>query len=178
MSEPYLFTSLRMGFRCWREADLDELNRMNGDPEVMRYFPSVQTPDQNLAFLQRMQQQYQHRGYCYFAAELLETQCFIGFAGLSYQDYPAPFTPCVDIGWRLLREAWGKGYATEAARRCRDFAFEMAGLDRIISVAPVVNTPSIHVMEKLGMKHRGIFRHPRLKDHPALEACVWYEQIR
>ena len=75
--------------------------------------------------------------------------------GLSEQSYEAPFTPCVDIGWRLKPTFWHMGLATEGAKRCLKYGFQDIQLSKIFSVAPVINTPSIHVMKKIGMYYLG-----------------------
>ena len=92
-----------------------------------------------------------------------------------YQTYEAPFTPITDIGWRLKKSAWGKGYATEGAKVCLDYAFKQLKLDSVASVCPTVNIPSENVMKKIGMTKQGTFKHPKLTDYPKLEECVWYK---
>ena len=171
----YLFTSDRLGFRNWMDADLNDFSQLNADPEVMAHFPGPLTPEETKATMERFQRQYLEKGYTYFVAELLQTGEFTGFIGLSWQDYIAPFTPATDIGWRLRRDAWGNGYATEGAQRCLKYAFETLGLDRVVSACPVTNKASEQVMQRIGMEKQGIFKHPKLKSYPTLEKCVWYE---
>ena len=101
----YLFKSDRLGFRNWQDNDLGELLSINQDLEVMRFFPSTQDKATTSKFINRMKQQYEERGYCYFAVEVLEIRSLIGFIGLSWQDFDSPWTPFVDIGWRLSRTA-------------------------------------------------------------------------
>ncbi len=113
----YIFTSQRLGFRNWLDSDLPKMAAINADEEVMRFFPSTQTKAKTEEFIKRMQAQFEKHGFCYFAVEILESKALIGFIGLSEQTYKADFTPCVDIGWRLGRTHWGKGYATEGAKR-------------------------------------------------------------
>ncbi len=100
----YLFTSERLGFRAWQAADIDAMQEINSDARVMEFFPALQTKEQTAAFIDRMNLQLAEKGFCYFAVEVLATKAFIGFTGLSEQHYPADFTPCVDIGWRLKNE--------------------------------------------------------------------------
>ena len=171
----YLFRSERLGFRAWKEEDLILLNRLNSIREVMRYFPNIPDQEQNSGLLQRMMTQYHQRGYCYFPVEELESEQFVGFIGLAYQDYPASFTPGVDIGWRLLPEFWGKGLATEGAIKALEFGFREMGLERIFSIASAINSPSIAVMQKIGMNFLCDFTHPKLQDHPDLASCAVYE---
>lgn len=176
MKHEYLFTSARLGFRNWMAEDLPHLAALNQDPEVMAHFPELISWEESEAYIERMQLQFESRGYCYFAVDVLDSQSFIGFIGLSYQDFEAFFTPCVDIGWRLARKAWGKGYATEGARRCLQYAFEDLGLKTILAHCPTTNTRSRQVMEKIGMQLRETFKHPKLKDSPMLENCYLYEK--
>lgn len=171
---PYLFTSQRLGFRTWRNDDIDAMAVINADPEVMRYFPNTQDREQTASFVARMQGMYEERGYCYFALETLEDGRFIGFTGLMWQDYGTSFSPCTDIGWRLATSAWGMGYATEAAKRCLQYAFKELKLETVVAAAPRVNLPSIHVMQKAGMEYLQDFSHPRLKGDLRLERCVLY----
>ncbi len=175
---PYLFTSQRLGFRIWRNDDIDAMAAISADPHVMRYFPAVATREQTASFIARMQSMYEERGYCYFALETLDDGKFIGFTGLMWQEYETTFTPCTDIGWRLAASAWGRGYATEAAVRCLQYGFEEAKLEKIVATAPRINLPSIHVMQKAGMQYLQDFTHPRLKGNLRLERCVLYGTCR
>ena len=122
-----------------------------------------------------MQKQFLEKGFCYFAVDKLADGEFIGFIGISEQTFESDFTPCIDLGWRLSQAQWGKGFATEGAKRCLDFAFHTIGLKKIKSMCPVVNSRSIRVMEKLEMTKKADFNHPLLKDHKHLEKCVLYE---
>ena len=98
--------------------------------------------------------------------------------GLAYQKYETDFTPAIDIGWRLKRDAWGKGYATEGAKKCLEYGFDKLDIERIISVCTVANTKSMNVMNKIGMTKMGEFKHPELLSHPTYEKHFWYEIIR
>lgn len=171
----YLFTSARLGFRNWDASDLDRLHEINTDERVMEFFPGIATRSETEAFIIRMQRQYAEKGYCYFAVDTLEDQSFIGFIGLSDQTYAADFTPCVDIGWRICSREWNKGYATEGARRCLEYAFRVLQLDTIYAVAPVINVKSEHIMIRLDMEKWGEFQHPKLSGYPQIAQCVVYE---
>lgn len=174
MTHNYLFFSKRLGFRNWEKDDLAKMQEINADREVMAYFPSTQTEAQTMEFMERMKNQYSEKRYCYFAVDKLETEEFIGFIGLSEQNFEADFTPCVDIGWRLAKKEWGKGFATEGAKRCLQYAFEELKVDRIYAMAPAVNLPSLSVMKKIGMESALSFEHPRLMDDNRLRTCMLY----
>ena len=174
MPDNYFFTSHRLGFRNWRDSDIPVVAEMNADPEVMKFFPGLKSYKESAAFVARMQNQFNEKAYCYFAVDKLDDGEFIGFIGLSDQTYKASFTPCVDIGWRLSRNAWGNGYATEGAKACLGYAFDVLNMKEIYSVAPIINLPSIAVMEKIGMEKMEEFAHPLLLDDERLRECVVY----
>ena len=102
----------------------------------------------------------------------------IGFIGLANQYYIADFNPSVDIGWRLKSSAWGNGYAIEGAKRCLTFAFNDLKLKRVISTCTEKNLASENIMKKMGMVRKGEFNHPKLKDFPEYEKCIWYEIVK
>lgn len=171
----YLFQSERLGFRCWQPNDLNKLHQIFSDPEVMKYFPSALTLQETSVFITRMVQEYENRGYCYYALDLLQNKECIGFIGLKLQEYEAEFNPSVDIGWRLDKKYHGRGLATEGASQCLAYAFSELGLKEIVAVAPEVNKPSINVMHKIGMNYIETFIHPLLTGHEALQKCVLYK---
>ncbi len=170
----YLFKSERLGFRNWKLSDIPKMAAISGDEEVMRYFPNTQDEAHTSKFVHKMRAMYAEKGYCYFAVDELSSGELIGFIGLCDQEYEAAFTPCVDLGYRLARKFWGKGYATEGAAKCLEYAFEMAGLKEVVAVCVTTNTPSENVMKKIGMTYDSNFIHPYLKGHPDLEECVLY----
>ncbi|WNJ19726.1 GNAT family N-acetyltransferase [Pontibacter sp. G13] len=173
MSTPIIQTE-RLNLRTWLPKDFAPMAELNLDERVMAYFPSTQSPEDTQNFMDRMNKLYDERGYCFFAIELRETSAFIGMTGLSFVDWKADFTPCVEIGWRLRRSAWNQGYATEAATACLEFGFQQLELDEILSFASHANLPSIAVMERIGMTKRSEFQHPKLLEHPSLNPCVLY----
>lgn len=175
LKKQYVFKSERLGFRNWIASDKSKMATINSDPKVMEYFPSIPNFKQTEGFIKRMQNQFSDNGFCYFAVDKLANNEFIGFIGISEQTFESAFTPCVDIGWRLSQAEWGKGYATEGARRCLDFAFNTIGLKKITAICPVINDKSERVMEKLEMSKKLNFNHPLLKDYKHLEKCVLYE---
>jgi RimJ/RimL family protein N-acetyltransferase len=159
----------RLVLRQWRDDDLAPFAELNADPEVMLHFPSVLTRAQSDAFALGARTHIATLGWGLWAVEVLDEAPFIGFVGLSRPRFEAHFTPAVEIGWRLAREHWGNGYATEAARAATSFAFDKLGLEEILSFTTVANEPSRRVMERLGMTHDPAddFDHPLLAHgHP------------
>ncbi|MEM6800048.1 MAG: GNAT family N-acetyltransferase [Bacteroidota bacterium] len=177
MQSPYILKTERLGLRTWRENDLESLARMNADPEVMRYFPSTLTKSKTEQMLQRLQQHFETHGYTYYAAESLDTREFMGFVGLAYQSYETAYTPFTDIGWRLKQEAWGKGYATEAAKAVLIHAKENLQLKEIHAVTPLPNLGSERVMQKIGMTKIAEFEHPEVPEGHELRRCVLYRKV-
>lgn len=174
INKNYLFKSERLGFREWLTEDIPKMADINSDPDVMKFFPIVLDFKQTEEFILKMQNQYLAKGYCYFAVDLLVNEEFIGFIGLSDQVFEAEFTPCVDIGWRLNKNYWNNGYATEGAKRCLSYAFNNLKFSSIYAIAPKINIKSIEVMKKIGMKESMIFKHPKLLENVRLETCVVY----
>lgn len=142
---------------------------MNADPVVMEHFPAPLTRAQSDELVEKIEAGFEANGFGLWALELRESEEFIGFAGLAVPDFEAHFTPAVEVGWRLARAAWRKGYATEAGRAALGFGFEQAGLAEVVSFTTVGNERSRAVMERLGMNHDPAedFDHPRLPEgHP------------
>jgi len=170
----YIIETDRLGLRNWKKSDLNAMSRINNDPEVMHYFPAVQDKNTTHAFLQRMQNQIADKGYGYFAAVLKEEQRLIGFIGISAQNYKAPFTPCVDIGWRLDKSYWGKGLANEGGKACLDYAFRQMEIRRLYAIVPGVNRASLSVAKKIGLQYHSSFNHPAIDLNSPLNPCLVY----
>lgn len=163
--------------RNWNTNDLLPFTEMCQDKEVMKYFPNLLSEKNAKNFIEHMQVHLKKFGFCYFAVDILETNQFIGFTGILHQNYESPFTPCIDIGWRLKRSYWNKGYATEAANACLKFASNQLNLKEIYSIASKINVNSIAVMKKIGMKYHSDFQHPTLLKNELLKDCVVYYSI-
>jgi RimJ/RimL family protein N-acetyltransferase len=143
----------RLLLRPWRAADRAPFAALNADPEVMRHFPAPLTREQSDAFADRIEASFAHQGWGLWAVEVRDGGEFIGFTGLARPSFDAHFTPAIEIGWRLARGAWGRGYATEAARAAAAFGFETLAAEELVSFTAVANTRSRAVMERLGMTH-------------------------
>lgn len=166
----------RLLLRTWRSDDRVPFARMNADPEVMEFFVSPLTREDSDAFVDRIEAGFAERGFGLWAVEEIAAGRFIGFTGLIDQTFEAHFTPAVEVGFRLARHAWGKGYATEAAKEAVRYGFEQAGLAEIVSMTAVQNVRSQAVMRKLGMRHNPAddFDHPRVPDGHPLKRHVLY----
>lgn len=169
----------RVLLRGWRPEDLEPFAALNADPRVMEHFPSTLTREESDAFVrERILPQFEALGFGLWAVEVPGASPFVGYVGLMEQTFEAPFTPCIEVGWRLAFEAWGHGYATEAARLAVRYGFEQVGLDEILSFTALSNTRSIAVMERLGMRHDGDFDHPRVPVGHPLRRHVLYRLRR
>ncbi len=146
--------------RRWSEADRAPFAAMNADAEVMRYFESTQDRRTSDAFVDRIEHRFEKQGFGLWAIEVLDTGEFIGFTGLNPMPDGTPGAGGMEVGWRLARQAWHHGYATEAARAALGVAFGPVGLDEIWSVTAVGNAASRAVMERLGMALHSYFDHP------------------
>ena len=166
----------RLLLRGWRDADLEPFAALNGDPETMRYFPAPLTREESDALAARARAQIEAEGWGLWAVEVPGVADFAGFVGLAIPSFEASFTPAVEVGWRLAREHWGKGYATEAARAAVAHGFGELGLDEIVSFTLRLNEPSIRVMERIGMTRDPAedFDHPRVPVGHPLRPHVLY----
>lgn len=169
----------RLILRPWQEADLEPFAALNADPRVMEYFPSPLSRQESEQMVKRMQTKIEERGWGLWAASLAENGKFIGFIGMNDVPkitLPDPFTPAVEVGWRLAHPFWGKGYATEGAQACLKYGFEMLKLEEIVSFTAVQNKRSRAVMERIGMHHdpKDDFDHPKLSEDHWLKRHVLY----
>jgi len=145
------YETKRLRIRPWQETDQSPFVRMNQDPKVMRYFPDLYSEERSLKLIDILENHRQQHGFTLWALERKDSGAFIGFTGFVRVHFEAHFTPAVEIAWRLSCENWGMGYATEAARLCLTLAFRDFGLKELVSMTTPANTPSIKVMERLGM---------------------------
>ena len=165
---PLQVHTARLLLRPWRDADRAPFAAMNADEEVMAHFPSVQDRAGSDAAVDRFVDHWRQHGYGPWAVELPGATPFAGFVGLLRPSFTAHFTPAVEIGWRLARQVWGRGYAPEAAAATLDVAFDVLGLDEVVSFTTPDNHKSRRVMEKIGMATDPDedFDHPNVADGP------------
>ena len=166
----------RLLLRNWRDEDFEPFAALNADPEVMRYFPAPLTREESDRLANRARAAIETHRWGLWAVEVLSDGAFIGFVGLWDRRGSAHVVPAVEVGWRLAREHWGRGYATEAARAAVTYGFGEVGLDEIVSFTSVVNLPSRRVMQRLGMTHDPAddFDHPELPEGHPLRPHVLY----
>ena len=164
----------RLILRNWQDSDTEAYIALNQDPEVLRYFPRLYSKDESIADIVEYKQLLIERGYTIYACELKACGAFIGFVGLYPRD-DMPFSPCVEIGWRLAKKYWGYGYAPEAAIKCLEIGFNECNLHEIVSFTPTINTPSERVMQKIGMLHHDNFYHYKVPEDHALSKHVLYK---
>ena len=170
-----VITTPRLKIRHWKDEDTEPFIKMNKDEEVMRFFPAVQSAKATIALIGRVHEHFNDYGYGPYAVERMDTGQFIGFTGFFHPRFKSHFTPCVEIGWRLDKEHWNQGFATEAAIACLEHGFEILGLDEVYSFTATINLPSIKVMEKAGLKKTGEFEHPDVPDGHRLKTHVLYK---
>ncbi len=166
----------RLLLRKWIEQDLAILAVLNSDPEVMKYLPALLSREESKAMAEKCKSLISERGWGFWAVEQKSSGKFIGFVGLHTSKSNLPFSPCVEIGWRLLKDCWGKGYATEAAQEALVFAFNTLKLKEVVSFTAISNSRSRSVMDRLGFSntHQN-FEHPGLKKSHLLSAHVLYK---
>jgi ribosomal-protein-alanine N-acetyltransferase len=170
----------RLRLRRWRASDRDAFVALNADARVMQHMPGRLSAVQSRDLLRQLEEHFEEHGFGLWALELAGGSVPIGFAGLSVPRFEAAFTPCVEVGWRLAFEHWGRGYATEAARAALDYAFGALRLRQVVSFTVPANLRSLAVMRRLGMRlddPRG-FEHPELPVGHALRRHLLYRLDR
>lgn len=163
----------RLTLRSWEPGDLPLFAAMNKDARVMKYFPSLLAEAETEAFYNRIQKEFDGKGWGLYAVALKESGRFIGYVGLHEIGFEADFTPGVEIGWRLAADCHNQGYATETAKTVLRLA-KSNGIGSLYSFTAVINRPSERVMQKIGMEKIGEFNHPKLTTASPLLRHVLY----
>lgn len=173
-------TTERLILRRWRDSDRKPFAQLSADPKVMEFFPARLSQKESNLLIDRIETHFEEHGFGLCAVELRESQSFIGFIGLAIPKFRTHFTPCVEIGWRLSADYWGRGLATEGARETVRYAFKKLGLESLVSFTVPANIRSRRVMEKLGMTHNEAddFDHPNLPEAHPLRRHVLYRLLR
>lgn len=161
--EIYMETE-RLILRSWKYEDRKPFADMNGNGNVMKYFPTTLSSDESNAFVDRINAEFEETGFGLYAVEIKESGEFIGYVGFHRFTFEAPFSPGWEIGWRISDKFWHKGYATEAAKACLDYARDKGLCDKLYSFTAVPNISSENVMKRIDMRCQGTFMHPALAD--------------
>ena len=160
----------RLLLRPWRDEDCRPYAALNADPAVRRWWSAgTLSRTESDAQADRLRRHIDDHGFGFWALEVPGVSPFIGFAGLLHVGDDMPFGPTIEAGWRLAREHWGHGYATEGARAALDDGFGRLGFPEIVAFAVEGNMASRRVMERIGMLHdpEDDFDHPlRPADDP------------
>lgn len=154
----------RLILRSWKYEDRKPFADMNGNGNVMKYFPTTLSSDESDAFVDRINAEFEETGFGLYAVEIKESGEFIGYVGFHRFTFEAPFSPGWEIGWRISDKFWHKGYATEAAKACLDYARDKRLCDKLYSFTAVPNISSENVMKRIDMRCHGTFMHPALAD--------------
>jgi RimJ/RimL family protein N-acetyltransferase len=178
MAETRTFDTIRterLLMRRWRESDREPFAALNGDAETMRNLLGTLDRAESDALVDRIESRFGEQGYGLWALEVVESGTFIGFTGLNPMPEGVPGEGGVEVGWRLARHAWHRGYATEAAKAALAVAFDGVGLREIWSMTAVINEPSQAVMRRIGLAEVAKFEHPRVPvGHPLRPHVTYY----
>ena len=167
----------RLILRQWRDEDILPFSEINRDAEVMEYLPKCLSLEETEQFYNRIVAEHNSYGYGLYAVEIKNSGSFIGYVGFHHFDFKAEFSPGIEIGWRLAKEYWNKGYATEAAEACLDYACKYNFFKEVYSFTSVGNHRSERVMQKIGMGKVGEFDHPKLSLDSPLLRHVLYQKL-
>jgi RimJ/RimL family protein N-acetyltransferase len=178
MVELIEFETERLLLRQWKSADRASFAALNSDPRVMEFLPALLTRAESDAMADHCESLIRQRGWGFWAAELKGSGEFIGFVGLHIPSAQLPFSPCVEVGWRLAFEQWGKGLATEAAQGALHIGFGVLGFQEIVSFTAVGNRRSRAVMERLTMRESRTFEHPHVPESSPLRVHCLYRLSR
>jgi len=174
-SKPIELETKNLRLRQWKPSDYLPFSKLNADKDVMQYFPNTISEEESNELALKLELLIAKKGWGVWAVELKESHVFIGFLGLYEFSLDLPFSPCVEIAWRFDKKYWGNGYATEAGKEVLKFAFDVLGLDEVVSFTTVANKKSESVMKKLNMINaKEDFEHPNLAKGHHLSTHVLY----
>ena len=155
MTDAPVIETERLRLRNWREGDGALLHAHCNTPAVMRWLGGVKAPEFMSATAERLASLQAQRGHTFWVVERKEDGAFLGFCGIKIANYAgSPVEGEFESGWRIREDAWGQGYAKEAAIASLDFAFGLLGAERVVALTVEGNSPSWGLMERLGMTRR------------------------
>jgi RimJ/RimL family protein N-acetyltransferase len=147
-----VFETERLRFVNIRNDDVDDLLLITSDSQTMRYFSKTLNYQETSEFVNEILDHYDKYGYCFWKILLKESKVFIGIAGLLHHDLNEVVE--MEIAYRIKREYWGNGFATETARACKEYAKDILCRKRLISIIHPENVKSIRVAKKLGAERK------------------------
>ncbi|MBB2149034.1 GNAT family N-acetyltransferase [Pedobacter gandavensis] len=160
-----------------REITLEDaplMFKMDSDPEVHKYLGSnpLKKISESEEIIRFIRQQYEENGIGRWAVIDKESNQFVGWGGIKFITTPInDRNQFYEVGYRFLKEHWGKGYATESAKASLKYAFEKMNLETVYAMAHGENAGSRHVLQKSGLKITGHFDDEGIK-------CDWFEISR
>jgi RimJ/RimL family protein N-acetyltransferase len=160
----------RLLLRDWRAEDAEPFAALNADPEVARYLSGPMSRAQSDELIARIRAHWDEHGFGLYAVEAKASGAFAGFIGLAIPSFLPAVLPAVEMGWRLAREQWGNGYATEGGRASLAHGFGELGLKQIIAIIDPRNVASIRVAQRLGMVRGRDRIHPHTRARVAVYA--------
>jgi RimJ/RimL family protein N-acetyltransferase len=167
----------RLILRSWRLDDRAAFAALNADPEVMRDLGGPLTRRASDAKLDRYRATFEQHGFSRLAIDE-KNGAFVGYAGVMPAAFDHPLAPHAEVGWRLVRSAWGKGYATEATRAALDDVFTRVGLDEVLAYTAIDNLRSQAVMERLKLRREPLLDFDVLNDDVPWHGLVWVAEMR
>ena len=168
----------RLILRTWQDSDFRRFTLMNQDPLVMEFFPKTLSQEESADSYRRITDFIQQKGFGLFAAEEKGSEEYMGFIGFNQPTFSSYFTPCIEIGWRLDRRFWNRGFATEGAKACLAYGFSSLDFKEVVSFTSTINKKSINVMKKIGMAFDGEFEHPNVEEGHPLRKHILYRISR
>ncbi len=176
MTAPNLETE-RLILRQWKQSDIPLFAKINSDPDVMEFFPSLLSEKESTEIAHKIIKELENKPYGFWAVEVKNKASFIGFIGLHSPNFHTTFTPCIEIGWRLAKDFWEQGYALEGAKKVLDYAFNTLKLKEIVSFTSEKNYRSLSVMKRLNMQYcpENNFDHPYIAKEDPLCKHLFYK---
>lgn len=167
----------RLILRDWRDEDIAPFIRHTNTEPVMRWLGGVQTEEKQRDRIENRIMRWQHeRGFTFWVVERQSDGELLGFCGIKIADCEeSPDIGAFEIGWRLREDAWGHGYAKEAALASLDFAFQSLGADRVVAFTCIQNEPSWGLMQRLGMTRRPELEYHDPRYPPELNPTIVYD---
>lgn len=175
-----MIETARLILRDWREADIAPFIRHTNTEPVMRWLGGVKSAAELREIVEsRLMRWQRERGFTFWVVERKDDGALLGFCGLKLADQPgSPIEGDVEIGWRLREDAWGQGYAKEAATAALDAAFTRFGADEVVALTVDGNTGSWGLMERLGMRRREELDYDDMRYGPPWRRSIVYSLDR